>query len=294
MYIQNISGFQPSYKSVEQIKRGEPVKEPNIPTGSELIEHKLEKQAWKDKFKYDWKTISAITGAAALVLVAVLNRHAIKGAFDRLSSGKNGISSPSKKKYIKPEIKIMKTPDEKVVHVDESDIVITMPKPKNKSQPKKTPQTIYIDEQGRIINPKQQDAGQRTGFNHGQREEMFGRKPTGCPDSPRDVATETIDRMTDFVIIDDLANGGNEVRSIFNGAKNVFKGAENTGGSIVDDIVAAGATDEIVADTGADILSGVAEHSSGLMDTIGGIFDGASDGLSGLAESIGDIFESAI
>lgn len=97
MNIQRISGFQPNYTSVEQVKRGEPVKEPNIPTGSDLIEQKIEKQAWKDKFKYDWKTVSAVTGGVALVLLAVLNRRAIKGAFDKLSGAKNEIVSPLKK-----------------------------------------------------------------------------------------------------------------------------------------------------------------------------------------------------
>ncbi|MCR5266064.1 MAG: hypothetical protein K6E29_05660 [Cyanobacteria bacterium RUI128] len=100
MNIQRISGFQPNYTSVEQVKRGEPVKEPNVPTGSDLIEQKIEKQAWKDKYKYDWKTISAITGGVALVLLAVLGRHKIKGAFDKLSGVKNDIASPLKKSLL--------------------------------------------------------------------------------------------------------------------------------------------------------------------------------------------------
>lgn len=84
MIIQKVSGFQPIYTGIEQTKRGEPVKEPNMAKASDLIEHKIEKQEWKDKFKYDWKTISAITGGVALILLGVMKRHAIKGLVNKV------------------------------------------------------------------------------------------------------------------------------------------------------------------------------------------------------------------
>lgn len=165
-----------------------------------------------------------------------------------------------------------------------------MPPPKKNPQQKKVKPTIYINEQGQIINPKKPETEQRTGFNFGSQEEMFGRRHAGNPDRPSDVATETLDRMVDFAIIDDLVNGGKGVESMFGGARNIFRGAEKAGTSAVDDIAGAG----IAEGAGADIIDGVAEHSSGFMDTLGSILDSASEGLSGAAESLGDLFESAI
>ncbi len=112
MNIQRISGYQPNYTSVEQVKRGEPVTEPNVPNGSDLIEHKIEKIAWKDKFKYDWKTMSAITAGAAVVLLGVLNRRAIGGMVKKIFKPEQ-----VKKKYVTPEIKITNIPNEKVVKI---------------------------------------------------------------------------------------------------------------------------------------------------------------------------------
>ncbi|MCR5266063.1 MAG: hypothetical protein K6E29_05655 [Cyanobacteria bacterium RUI128] len=165
-----------------------------------------------------------------------------------------------------------------------------MPPPKQKPQQKKVKPTIYINEQGQIINPKKSGTEQKTGFNFRSQEEMFGRRHAGNPDRPSDVAGETIDRMVDFAIIDDIVNGGKGVDSIFGGARNIFRGAEKAGTSAADDIVGAG----IAEGAGADIMGGVAEHSSGFMDTLGNIIDSASEGLSGAAESLGDLFESVV
>ena len=272
MNIQRISGYQPNYTSVEQVRRGEPVTEPNVPNGSDLIEHKIEKIAWKDKFKYDWKTMSAITAGAAVVLLGVFNRRAIGGMVKKIFKPEQ-----VKKKYVTPEIKITNIPNEKVVKIPESEITITMPEPKVKpAQSRKPKEPVYINEQGQIINPHKQNSQQRTGFNFEQKEEMFGRKPAGNPTSASDIASETADRMVDFVIIDDIINGGKEVESGVNFVKNLFKGSAEA--PVADDIVGkSGIID--------DIASGV-ERSEGIIDSIA---DGLSDIGSSIIDGLGDI-----
>lgn len=63
-----------NFRSVEQVKRSEPT---TLTTESPLIENRVEKENLRSKFKYNWKTISAITGAGALILVGILKRNAI-------------------------------------------------------------------------------------------------------------------------------------------------------------------------------------------------------------------------
>ena len=63
-----------NFSSVEQVKRSEPT---TLTTESPLIENRVEKENLKSKFKYNWKTISAVTGAGILVLVGIMKRNAI-------------------------------------------------------------------------------------------------------------------------------------------------------------------------------------------------------------------------
>ena len=82
MEIRSITpAMHTNFRSIEQVKRGEPA---TLTTEAPLIENRVEKENLKSKFKYNWKTISAVTGAAALILVEILERNAISDMIGRL------------------------------------------------------------------------------------------------------------------------------------------------------------------------------------------------------------------
>lgn len=61
-----------NFRSVEQVKRSEP---PTLTTESPLIENRVEKENLKSK--NNRKTVSAVIGAGALILIGILKRNAI-------------------------------------------------------------------------------------------------------------------------------------------------------------------------------------------------------------------------
>jgi len=74
MHINRLS--VPSYtnfRSIEETKRSESTNT----TMSPMIEKEVEKRDFKSKYGYSWKTMSAVAGAGALILLAVLNRKSI-------------------------------------------------------------------------------------------------------------------------------------------------------------------------------------------------------------------------
>lgn len=81
MHIESIMPIKNTgFTSIEQVKRSEPAV---IVTDSPMIDYQVEKENLKSKIKYNWKTISAVTGATALVLLGILKRHSISKFFSK-------------------------------------------------------------------------------------------------------------------------------------------------------------------------------------------------------------------
>ena len=274
MNIQTGYTNQLKFTNTEAVKRSEPAhsETQDIPKKN------------TPKITYNWKTISAIAGGAALILLGILNRKSISKTVKQLFAHKpqgpklNTINSghTGKKKYIKPEIKIT----EKPVEIPQSEIT-TSYEPERlfqnlRREPKSAPKQIFLDESGRVIRGKSSPKTDR----------YYTRRPDINP-------SDVTDRVVDFAVMDELINQGKGVRSAFEHIKEPF--SKSRVNPFEEDIATRTVGEDFsqVTDLG-NIFEESAEQSSGFFDGMSDVFDGMTESMSDFASSIGDTLSDIV
>ena len=267
----NYSTFSPSYKAITDINRTQPV-QPQALQPQPLIPVEAKEESG---VKYNWKTVAIVAGVSALALLGIAVRKPLRNLYKNLER-----EYASHEQYNNPNMKISVCnikPENDVSAVNPNDIIESYEPERffeissKKRRKKPAADQIYLDPKGNVIDIKTTTGKKRKSAKHKTVTFDFGgafQKPDSAQKPNRtytagNAIDDAADAALNFAIIDDIVNGGKEIKSGYEFVKNAFK----SGAEPMADDVAAG-------------LDDIAGHTS--------IFDKIADGISDVTDSIGD------
>ena len=288
--VSNYGVYNPAYRSVTEVKRTQPV---NITVNQPVSPESKEKQ------KYNWKAIAVVASVSALALLGIKNRKAI-------SKMAQNMFKKEEKPFVNPNMYVVVDNGEKKVSYFSSSQIRETFEPeklsdlmlkKDKINQKRHKNIILIDQEGRTVKkerPTFDTKNQRRttgGFNFQNRDFASQRMNRDNQQSGYTV-NDAVDDAINFAIIDDIVNGGKEVKGAFDFVKNAFKGKNAE--TVMDKGMSS--VDETVGTSGSavgDFFSNIGERTSDFMDdvfkTASDMADSFGDGLGDFADSLGDI-----
>ena len=268
----NYSTFSPSYKAITDINRTQPVQPQNLqPQPLIPVEAKEESGV-----KYNWKTVAVVAGVSALALLGIAKRKAVSNLFKSIikdSSEQMRYNNPNMKVSVcnvKPEVNSSKVNPEDIIESYEPEKIFEVSSHKKRV---KTPKPeVYLDQKGNIVDMKPKTGKKKRSGEHktvnmsysfGDFQRSESVKRPNRTYSAGNAFDDAADAAINFAIIDDIVNGGKEIKSGYEFVKNAFKSGV-----------------EPMADDAAAGIDNIAEHTP--------IFDKIADGLSDVTDSIGD------
>ena len=292
--VSNNGVYSPQYKSVTEVKRTQPV---NTTVNKPVSPDSNEKQ------KYNWKTIAVVAGVSALALLGIGNRKNIAKIVKNITK-----ETKPQQQYHNPNMNVVINntkaetgaeyfPKSQIRESFEPEKLSDFILKKDKINQKRHKNIIIIDQEGRTVKKEGQSFSTKNqrrttgGFNFQNRDFASQRMNRDNQQSGYTV-NDAVDDAINFAIIDDIVNGGKEVKGAFDFVKNAFKGkgsetVMDKGMSSVDDAVASGGS------TVGDFFSNIGEKTSTFVDDVfksaSDMADSLGDGLGDFADSLGDI-----
>lgn len=280
--VSNYGVYSPNYKSVTEVNRSQPT----MPPAQPLTPHSEEK-----KPDYNWKTVAIVAGVSALALLGIAKRKSISNVAKKLLKKEN-------EPYHNPNMRVVVNnsyseciPEDEIRTSFEPEQLSEYIFKKERINQKRHPSVVHIDQNGNLIRQERsifeggnKQKGKKVNFNERCTYETInrGRKSDYGAD---DVMQDMTDTAVNFAIIDDILNGGKEVKSGFEHVKNIFSSGKNAASEMAsaDEVVGSGASSI------GDFVSNIGERTSGFMDDV---FKTASDLADSIGEGLGDFAES--
>ena len=293
--VSNHGVYSPQYKSVTEVKRSQPE--------SSMVNQPISPQPQKETPKYNWKTIAVVAGVSALALLGIGNRKNIAKIVKNITK-----ETKPQQQYHNPNMNVIINntkaetgaeyfPPSQIRESFEPEKLSDFILKKDRINQKRHKNIILIDQEGRTVKKEGQSFDTKNqrrttgGFNFRNRDFSSQRMNRDNQQSGYTV-NDAVDDAINFAIIDDIVNGGKEVKGAFDFVKNAFKGkgsetVMDKGMSSVDDAVASGGS------TVGDFFSNIGEKTSTFVDDMfksaSDMADSFGDGLGDFADSLGDI-----
>ena len=293
--VSNHGVYSPQYKSVTEVKRSQPE--------NSTVNQPISPQPQKETPKYNWKTIAVVAGVSALALLGIGNRKNIAKIVKNITKEtkpQQQYHNPNMNVVInntKAETRAEYFPKSQIRESFEPEKLSDLMLKKDKINQKRHKNIILIDQEGRTVKkerPTFDTKNQRRttgGFNFQNRDFASQRMNRDNQQSGYTV-NDAVDDAINFAIIDDIVNGGKEVKGAFDFVKNAFKGKNAE--TVMDKGMSS--VDETVGTSGSavgDFFSNIGERTSDFMDdvfkTASDMADSFGDGLGDFADSHGDI-----